>query len=116
MSTSEGDLRPPRGSFEPLVSSLPISWRIGRSFTSLASSSPARGNYGHDGIKGQKDRRNKGHIEMRMPNLDAMKVDLEMTMVSCVSNAIQCRPIVQVIEWWSFNFHQGYDETLTCSN
>jgi hypothetical protein len=110
------DLRLPKGSFDPLVSSSPISWRIGGSFTSLVLSSAVRGDYGHDGIEGKMDRRDKGHIEMGMQNLHVVKVDLEMAMVSRVLNVIQCHPIVQIIEWRSFNFHQGYNETLTCSN
>jgi hypothetical protein len=48
----EEDLKSPRGSFDPLVSSSPISWRIGRSITSLALSSLVRADYGHDGIEG----------------------------------------------------------------
>ncbi len=79
------------------------------------SSSAARGDYNLNGIEGKTDKRDKGHIEMGMPNLHVVKVDLETTMVSCVLNAIQCCPIVQIIEWRSFNFHQGYNETLTCS-
>jgi hypothetical protein len=93
----EKDLTSPRGSFDPLVYSSLISWRIGGSFTFIVSSSPPRGDYGHDGIEGRTDRKNKRCIEVGMPNFDAVKVDLEMTMVSCVSNAIQCHPIVQVI-------------------
>jgi len=112
----ERDLKPPRGSFDPLVFSLPISCKIGGSFTSLALVSVARGDCSLDGIEGKLDKKDKGRIEMGMPNLHVVKVDLETTMVSCVLNTIQCCPIVQIIEWWSFNFHQGYDETLTYSN
>lgn len=60
MSTGGGDLKALKGSFDPLVSFLPISWRIAGSFTSLALSSPTRGNYGHDGMEGQMDRKNEG--------------------------------------------------------
>jgi hypothetical protein len=112
----EQDLRPPRGSFDPLVSSSPISCKIGGIFTSLASLSVARGDCNLDGIEGKTDKKDKGRIEMGMPNLHVVKVGLETTMVSCVLNAIQCYPIVQIIEWWSFNFHQGYNETLTYFN
>jgi hypothetical protein len=79
-------------------------------------SSDARGDYSLDGIEGKMNKRNKARIEMGMPNLHVVKVDLETTMVSCVLNAIQCCPIIQIIEWWSFNFHQGYNQTLTCFN
>jgi hypothetical protein len=60
MPTSGGDLKALKGNFDPLVYSLPISWRITRSYTSFMSSSPARGDYGHDGMEGRMDKRNKG--------------------------------------------------------
>ncbi len=60
MSTSGGDLKALKGNFDPLVSSLPISWRIARSFTSLGSSSPTRGDYDHDGMEDRMDKKNKG--------------------------------------------------------
>ncbi len=55
-----GDLKPLKGSFDPLVSCSPISWTIARSFTSLASSSPIKDNYNHDGIEGRMDRKDEG--------------------------------------------------------
>lgn len=45
------------------------------------------------------------HIEAKMLNLDVTKVDLEMMMVFFISNVILCCLIVQIIEWWSSDFH-----------
>jgi hypothetical protein len=55
------------------------------------------------------------HMEAGTLNFDTMKVGLEMTSVSFVSpaiqydisNAIQCRPIDQIIEWSSLDIHEG---------
>ncbi len=60
MSTGKGDLRPLKGIFDLVVFSSPISWRMGRSFTSFVSSNLTRGDYGHDGIKGWMYRRDEG--------------------------------------------------------
>jgi hypothetical protein len=59
-STGGRDLRPLKGSFDLVVFSSPISCKMGRSFTSLMSSNPIRGNYGHDGTKGWMYRRDEG--------------------------------------------------------
>jgi len=60
MSLGGKDLKALKGSFDPLVFFLPISWRIVGSFTSLESSSPTRGDYGHDGMEGWMDRKDEG--------------------------------------------------------
>jgi hypothetical protein len=60
MSTSGGDLKALKGNFDSQVFSLPISWRIARSFTSLVSPSPTRDDYGHDDMEGSMDKKNEG--------------------------------------------------------
>jgi len=48
------DLKPSRDNSNPISFST-ISWRTGRSFSSLAPSNPTRGNYGHNGTNGLRD-------------------------------------------------------------
>jgi len=54
VSTGGKDLKPSRDNSSPISFSI-ISWKIGRSFSSLAPSNPTRGDYGHNGTNGPRD-------------------------------------------------------------
>jgi hypothetical protein len=59
-----------------------------KKFSFLAPSTPKRGNYGEDNKKGGRLKKIEVHIEVETLNLDVAKVDLEMMMVSFISNVI----------------------------
>jgi hypothetical protein len=54
--------------------------------------------------------------EVRTLNFNVTKVGLKTTLVSCISNAILCCRIIQVIGQLSFNFQESHNEILTCPN
>jgi hypothetical protein len=81
MSTSGGNLKALKENFDPLVTSLPISWKIARSLhlsccqvlqgVTMAMMTWRAGWIG----------KTKVHTKARISNLNAMKIDLKTTMV-----------------------------------